>query len=317
MSYSRSNELANYLEQEYYKREFYKNNIKDILYKYINNKYILDSSLICESNRKEHDIKLVKCGNFLQLYFYSKKRYATDKNFEEMKPKIIYEEKSNTTSKEYKPQAIETKNLNRSKLTLQQLVKSNYNLFKTFITLTFEENITDVKEANKKFHIWRRNIKRIKPNFAYVCVPEFQKRGAVHYHLMTNIDYNDIKLLLGNEVKLYKPGSGWQVGKNIKGWVYGYSLAIDITRMNVVGYLTKYFTKDIDERLFGKHRFFYSQNLEKPEIHLLDLSKFQDNSLYQLLQINYDFKEMTYSRKYQDMFGDDVMFIEYKIESEV
>ena len=62
--------LKDFLEEDYYTREYYRDNLRDILYKYINNKYILDSSLISQSCRKLTNIKLVKCGDYLQLYFY-------------------------------------------------------------------------------------------------------------------------------------------------------------------------------------------------------------------------------------------------------
>lgn len=315
MGYSRTIDLPSFLEGEYYKREFFKNNIYDILYKYINNKYILDSSLICESNRKIHDIKVVRCGKYLQFYFYSKKRYAADKNLEKIVyNRLIHEQITVTPSaKEYEPKEIELKNVNRSKFQLQNLVKSNMESFKTFITLTFEENITDIKSANKKFHIFRRNLKRLKPDLKYVCVPEFQKRGAVHYHLMTNIEYDDFKILSKEERKIWNKSSGWNIGRDVKGWIYGHNMAKDMKTINVVGYITKYMTKDVDNRLFGKHRYFYSQNLEKPEELLLDMSQFKDNSRFEIIKIFNGLEEMTYSKKYQDMFGDDVMFVEYKI----
>jgi len=94
----------------------------------------------------------------------------------------------------------------RSKFQLQRLVKANESEFKTFITLTFVENITCVEQANIMFDNWRRSIKRVKSDFKYVCVPEFQKRGAVHYHLLTNLDikndYNIITLQKG-KLKMY------------------------------------------------------------------------------------------------------------------
>lgn len=303
--------LKDFLEEDYYTREYYRDNLRDILYKYINNKYILDSSLISQSCRKLTNIKLVKCGDYLQLYFYPDNTFKSDKELERVNKLLvhnIYEENESVSLKQ-----IELKNITRSKIQLQNLIKANEKDFKTFITLTFEENLTDVKEANKKFNTWRRNLKRLKNDFKYVCVPEFQKRGAIHYHLMTNIEYEDNKLLL-TERKIWNKKSGWQVGKDVKGWIYGHSMAKDMNTINLVGYITKYMTKDIDNRLFSKHRYFYSQNLERPEEHLIDLSKFQDKSLLELLQINYSFEEMTYCKKYENKFGDTVVFLEYRLE---
>ena len=39
----------------------------------------------------------------------------------------------------------------------------------------------------------------------------------------------------------------------------------------VVGYISKYMTKDIDDRLFGHRRYFYSRNLEIPKESFVDM----------------------------------------------
>lgn len=54
-----------------------------------------------------------------------------------------------------KERKIELKNILRSKFQLQRLVKSNEDIFKTFITLTFADNIQDIAKANKCFKNWR------------------------------------------------------------------------------------------------------------------------------------------------------------------
>ena len=300
--------IREYLEEEKLKRLVYKNNIYNIN---IDKNNILDSSLISQSNRKLTNIRLVKCGDYLQLYFFPDNTYTTDKNLEKVNKIFLPITTNERHNKDLKLKVIELKNINRSKLNLQNLIKTNEKDFKTFFTLTFEENIIDVKEANRRFNIWRRNFKRLFPDFKYVCVPEFQSRGAVHYHLMTNVDYNHSKLLSQNERRIYKPGSGWNVGKDVKGWCYGHSMAKNIESINLVGYITKYMTKDIDNRLFSQHRYFYSQNLIKPQEYNFDLSSFQDASKW--FWLDYNFKEMTYCKVYKDKFEDDIVFVEYKL----
>jgi len=50
-------------------------------------------------------------------------------------------------------------------------------------TLTFEENIGDFREAQRRFNSFATHY--IRPVFGeYVCVVELQERGAVHYHLL-------------------------------------------------------------------------------------------------------------------------------------
>lgn len=39
-------------------------------------------------------------------------------------------------------------------------------------------------------------------------------------------------------------------------------------------------TKDIDQRLFSKHRYFYSRNLNIPKINYIDLNNEKDYEFY-------------------------------------
>lgn len=60
---------------------------------------------------------------------------------------------------------IELRNIIRSKLTCQRIAKSNTDKWETFITLTFEDNITEIKTANKKFRYFIDKVRRIKKIF--------------------------------------------------------------------------------------------------------------------------------------------------------
>lgn len=209
---------------------------------------------------------------------------------------------------------IDLKNINRSRNSIQRLIKSNETKFKTFVTLTFAENVKSIEEANKKFNVWRTYIKRLKSDFAYVGVPEFQKRGAVHYHLLTNIDYNDYSLLSKELVITYsKKSHSYDKGRTIKGWKYGYTKVKSMDNVNVVGYLTKYLVKDLDNRLWGKRRYFYSQNLIKPKEILIDLSDMKDFTLYMdILDFHKEYEGM-----YADKLGQVINFMEYKKEDDL
>lgn len=269
---------------------------------------LLDSSLISQSY---YDYKIIECGKYVQVYQYLNKK-ASQKDKKE-KTMIDYDylftkrEFTYSHDKKY----IELKNINRSKFQLQRIVKSNETIFKTFITLTFKEDkYKDIELANKKFNIWRRNIKRLKSDFKYVCVPEYQKRGVVHYHLLTNIDYNDSTLLSKEERRIYNKKSGWQIGKDIKGWIYGHNMAKKMDNINVVGYITKYMTKDIDNRLWGKRKYLYSMNLNRPKEAFIDSDR--PNEYSKIYQV-----EMLYNQQYQkvyyDKLGDPILFTEFKL----
>jgi len=198
---------------------------------------------------------------------------------------------------------IEYKNILRSRFELQRLVKANEQIFKTFITLTFADNISNIKEANKKFDIWRTKVKSIYRDFAYVCVPEFQKRGAIHYHLLTNLDIKQSPLII-------IPQKDKKSQYDVKYWSYGFTSVFNMKDINVVGYISKYMTKDIDNRLWGHRRYLYSQNLKKPitiEINLNNLNEFRQY----IDLINNDF-DISYQNKYIDFLNNDVIYIEYK-----
>ncbi len=52
------------------------------------------------------------------------------------------------------------------------------------LTLTYKENMTDLKQGWSDIKKFSRLMKEAFPeDWSYVCVPEFQKRGAVHFHM--------------------------------------------------------------------------------------------------------------------------------------
>lgn len=299
---------------------------------------LLDSSLISATNYKYRTIKIIQCGDYYQVYHYKDSQLVSDKDVEELNDKNYdvnlftpspeeedikitdtdFLHKKENSSRQNELKFIEYKNIQRSKFELQRLVKSNEDIFKTFITLTFAENITSVEQANKKFAIWRTKIKSIFKEFSYICVPEFQKRGAIHYHLLTNIEinklYNNIELIYNQEnsnniIEHFKYKNQYDV----KYWSYGFSSVFPMKDINVVGYLSKYMTKDIDNRLWGKRRYLYSMNLKRPSVMYIDLIRDQDFFTY-LDVINKC--DINYSKSYKTTMGSDIEFTEYKKSEE-
>ena len=49
---------------------------------------------------------------------------------------------------------------------------------------------------------------------------------------------------------------------------------------NISGYMSKYILKDIDNRLFGKKRYFFSQKLEKPTVYYLSTDNDIESFVY-------------------------------------
>lgn len=263
---------------------------------------LLDSSLISQTPSQKYNVKLIKCGDYYQIYKYSNhhERKLERMKDSDLKSDCLIIKQFNKKSRD-SPTKIEEKKIIRSKIELERLVKSNINEFKTFITLTFKDNVEDIDYANKKFNSWRTRIKRKKNDFKYVCVPEFQKRGAVHYHLLTNIDINEIELII--------PQLGHNSMYDVYGWIHGFSSVFSISDINVVGYLSKYMTKDIDNRLFGKRRYLYSQNLTSPTTSYLNLDRVEDFIKY--IDLFDDDMTENYSNIYHDVFNNVINFKEF------
>jgi hypothetical protein len=115
------------------------------------------------------------------------------------------------------------------------------------MTLTFADNITDLKQANYEFNKFVLRLSYKYPKFEYLAVPEFQKRGAVHYHFVV---YN----------------THWIPHQTLQRiWGHGFIKIRPIENVTNIGlYMTKYLTKDaLDRRLEGRKRHFSSRGLRK------------------------------------------------------
>ncbi len=152
----------------------------------------------------------------------------------------------------------------RARGKLRRLVWSNHNKYfaqggdrlgSKFLTLTFADNMTSIDEANQEYN---RFIKRMntmiygrkgKVDLKYLVVPEFQKRGAVHYHsIFFNLPYLDAKKIADT-------------------WGNGFIRVNAIQEAEgMVKYVSKYMGKESsDERLQGKKCFWGSRSLLKPQ----------------------------------------------------
>lgn len=289
-------------EEKYYQEEY-----RDFLLEHKGVKHLdallLDSSLISTTKNKTYYFKVIDCGDYKQIYYYNDIKIKKDKNKERYIDNDYLFKKQNIDRKNEK-QYLEYKNINRSKFNLQRLVKANEQEFKTFITLTFEENVTDIEVANRRFRYWRDSMQRVFKEFKYVCVPEFQKRGAVHYHLLTNLQ-------IGVHDDLIIPQKDKKSQYDVKYWNNGFSSVFDLKDMNVVGYISKYMTKDIDNRLFGKRRYFNSKNLIVPKEYYINCE--EDIEFKYILDIINNYDEV-YSNGYFDLNKEVVYFKEYKLK---
>lgn len=205
-----------------------------------------------------YDVRVKDFGDgLIELSEYSKSLLYKDPSYEPREEIQVFK---NVEEKKDNKQEIRKNNLNRSFMLLTDLVLSNRSNLKTFITLTFKDNIKDLTYANKIFNNYCKAVRRHYPDFIYIGVPEFQKRGAVHYHILTNLSLSDCKAfrLQDNEEDKYDAIQ----------WSHGFSSVFDLSmtdeKFNISAYMGKYFFKDIDNRLFGRQKVLRSQNCKKP-----------------------------------------------------
>jgi hypothetical protein len=187
--------------------------------------------------------KLILSGNKIQLFSYSLREKVKNKP----RTKIILSNSDKTENRK--------KYLQRVRSIMDRIIWSNPDL-KVFVTLTFEENLIDSKKANYLFNqfVQKYNYRNKKNHLKYIAVIEFQKRGAVHYHLLIDrfVDKKFLQKLWGNGFTRIEHARG--------------------NSNQLAGYLIKYLNKNSarDTRLWGKKMYFTSQNIQKPIVRVYD-----------------------------------------------
>lgn len=278
---------------------------------------LLDSSLISKYEDVErriiYDVKIIHCGDTYQIYKFDKTRSKENKRDRDILPKVSI--KDIDTDNLYKPDRVEEvkpillSNAIRSNLNCQRIAKANRDNWESFITLTFKENITDIVYANKIFNSWVSNVRKLKKDFKYIAVPEFQKRGAVHYHILSNLGKEDTNIVIPQKERTEKTKDLTTLF-DVKYWSRGFA-RVDFIKgdyKKIYSYICKYMTKDIDDKLFGKHRYFNSQNLNKTREEFLDLSNERDLKHFNDIINN---SSIDYSSQYKDIYTDsNIEFLE-------
>ena len=153
--------------------------------------------------------------------------------------------------------------IHKSREKFRRLTSMNFNKNSTFITLTFAENIQDHAIANHEFKkfIQRLNRKCVKEKFdlKYIATIEYQKRGAIHYHMICNYS---LKFIKGATNRMKEDNFAKKTWKN------GFCNIKDICGKdvdNVGAYLVKYMTKS-DTIQEQKQKYLHSRNLLEPII---------------------------------------------------
>jgi len=205
------------------------------------------------SELKWYQIKMYKLGDIYEVYKYELPVYAGYHKFKKYN-------NSNSTD-ENKKLDNRKKVVTRIRNRIRRLALANFDEHSRFFTSTFADNIKEMNFANHEFKKFIQRLKYHYGDFKYLTVVEFQKRGAIHYHMLSDFGYIEQCYL----EKIWGNGFVWirdlLTSNNGK--------AVD----NVGAYIVKYMNKKIiDKRLMGKKAYFTSKNLKKPEIIYENLS---------------------------------------------
>jgi hypothetical protein len=148
-------------------------------------------------------------------------------------------------------------NARRASLAFRRLVASNLggSALPILVTLTYRDNFTDLAAAYKHLTAFIQALRhRFGKDFLYTLVPEFQKRGAVHFHALF---WGLPEELLLCERQTRTISEIWG-----KGFVF---LKQTDGNEKLAFYLAKYFTKAfLDPRLKNQKSYVASRNIKRP-----------------------------------------------------
>lgn len=207
----------------------------------------------------------------------------------------------------------------RARWKIMRLANANFHEGSKFVTLTFSDqkevttregkewnfkhwrpiDYKDITQAHKCFEKFimrlRKKVKATGKELKYLAVVEFQDkngRGAIHYHMLCNIEFQDHKEFTE------------------KIWGHGFVGLNRINHVDNVGaYISAYLTEDItDKRLKGKKAYLSSHNLDQPEIITAD----DADALYQAYEL--DKKNEVLASSYDSEYYGQISYKQYNLK---
>lgn len=195
--------------------------------------------------------KIIASGDILELYEYEKNVVSGFNNSKSKGKgrKCVANDEEKLKNRELV--------LQRARRDLRRLINSNINMYGLdgkFVTLTFSEDITDYKKANREFTKFIQRLEYYtEKDLKYCAVPEIQKerleksgQAVWHYHAI----FFNLPFIRQNKL--------------MEIWEKGFVFINRIDRVDNVGaYICKYMTKEGKDTK-GIKSYFSSRNLYKP-----------------------------------------------------
>lgn len=225
--------------------------------------------------------KIIATGHVIELFKYERAPFVTGKGgrSEDDPPDENKSKEENDRSNGFK-----------KRNNCRRLVLSNFSENSKFITLTFENNITELDQANKEFDKFIKRLRRKYKDFKYIAVIEFTKKGRIHYHMISNLPYISKQRL--SDI-----------------WQNGFVKINNITHVDNIGaYVVKYMVKDIvDLRLAGRKAYMTSKNLDRP----IEIKGDQAEEIIKLYELNH--KKEVFSNSYETEYQGKAIYKEYNL----
>jgi len=205
--------------------------------------------------------KLIRYGEFVETYEYEKPVLYHGRKGKRVQeslgmPSVPLCGEDLERQREQKNARRKT-NIRNSVLAFKRLVLANLGPTSKplFVSLTYAGITSDLREAREDFKSFSKNLHyRFGDQVRYICVPEWQKRGSIHFHA----------LVWGLPLGLVKTERNTRLVASL--WGKGF---VDLKETDghakIASYLSKYMSKVfIDERLSGKKCYTTSRNIKRP-----------------------------------------------------
>lgn len=215
-----------------------------------------------------YNTKFVICGDRIEVYKYSGyiRKGGESKNKEGRKGKKDISE----DEKKINRIISRTRNLNNARNNIVRIVSCNPDLI-SFITITYKCNMQDLKKSKQQVNKFFKKLKADYEDLKYIYVLEFQDRGAIHYHILTNFP---IPVKTGRQRKTEEQKQFEQEFSR-KYWKYGF---VDCRNLksedntNIGRYISSYLTlEQYTQDLGGMRIFSTSRNINRPHVETLEM----------------------------------------------
>ena len=264
-----------------------------------------------------YNTKIIKSGERLEVYKYScyipEGKETKNKEGRRGKKEISKEQKKINKINSRKQTLYNARN------TIIRLISSNQDL-QTFVTLTYKENQQDIKLTKKHLNLFFKKLQKKYEYLKYIYVFELQKRGAIHYHILLNLNALDnqfnIKTANNNQKKPMEQKK-LEIEFSKKYWKHGF---IDIRNLreegntNIAKYVSAYLVSDLFEYDMQSNKIYgCSRNLNKPIVEKLETK----DTIEELIELNnYDLKyvnhyQIFYRNKKNEEVTGNVNYFDY------